>query len=133
MKKIALRTLAIVLFISTTLSSCNNDDGGETVIVTTAYFSEVAGPITGAINEDITLTVKYIADNACGVLDRYDEIQSGNTKTVGVLVKYTGDNCGAVPTEVTSPYTFNVNVPGTYTFKFRKNASQFITHVVTVE
>jgi len=133
MKKLALRTLAIVLFISTSLVSCNNDDGGETIILKTSYLTSVEGPVTGALNQDITLNVKYTAENGCGAFNKFVETQSGTTKTIQVQVKYVGDNCGSTPTEVTSPYTFNVNQPGTYTFKFKRNASQFITHVVTVE
>jgi len=133
MKNIALRTLAIVLFISTSLASCSSDDGGETVIVLTSYITDVTGPETGVVNQDITFNVKYFAENGCGSFDQFIQTQSGNTKTILAQVKYIGDNCGNTQTEITTPYTFNVNVPGTYTFKFRKNASQFITREVIVE
>jgi len=133
MKKFALKTLAVVLFISTSLVSCSNDDGGETVMLKTSYVTSVEGPITGSINEDITLTTKFVAENGCGQFNKFFETINGSTKTIGVQVKYTGTNCGSTPTEITTPYKFRVNQAGTYTFKFRRNDTQFITHVVTVE
>ncbi|WP_296151021.1 hypothetical protein [uncultured Flavobacterium sp.] len=133
MKKFALKTLAVVLFISTSLASCNNDDGGETIMLKNSYLTSVEGPVTGTVNQKITLTTKYIAENGCGAFNQFNELQNGTTKTIDVQVKYTGANCGSTPTEITTPYTFEVIEPGTYTFKFKKNASQFITHVVTIE
>lgn len=132
MKKFALKTLAI-LFIATSLSSCSNDDGGETIILKTSYVTSVEGPITGAIDQDITLTTKFKAENGCGEFEKFVEIINSTTKTIHVQVKYVGENCGSTPTEKTVPYTFKVNRAGTYTFKFKKNETQFITHVVTVE
>ena len=133
MKNIALKTLAIVLFISTSLTSCSSDDGGETVITSTSYITDATGPETGFVNQDITFNVKYFAENGCGAFDQFIQTQSGNTKTIVAQLKYVGDNCGNTQTEITTPYTFNVNVAGTYTFKFKKNASQYITRVVIVE
>lgn len=133
MKKFALKTLAITLFIATSITSCSSDEGGETIISKTSFLTSVEGPATGNVNEKITLTTKYFIDNNCGVFERFNELQSTNTKTIDVQVKYTGDNCPAAPKEVTTPYVFEVNQAGTYTFKFKKSASQFITHVVTVE
>lgn len=133
MKKFALKTLAVVLFISTSLASCNNDDGGETIMLKNSYINSVEGPITGTVNQRITLTTKYTAENGCGEFSQFNETINGNSKTIDVQVKYVGADCGSTPTEITTPYTFEVIEPGTYTFKFKKNASQFITHVVTIE
>lgn len=132
MKKFALKTLAI-LFISVTLTSCNNDDGGETIMLKTSYINSVEGPTTGAIDQDITLTTKFTAENSCGEFNRFVETINTNTKTIHAQVKYVGTNCGSTPVQMTVPYTFRVNRAGTYTFKFKRNETQFITHVVTVE
>lgn len=133
MKKFALKTVAVVLFLATSLSSCSSDDGGETIIIKNSYLTSVDGPVTGTVNQEITLTTKYVIENSCGQFEKFNEVQNGNSKTIDVQVKYTGENCTTASTEVTTPYKFTVIAPGTYTFKFKRNASQFITHVVTVE
>lgn len=132
MKKFALKTLAI-LFISSSLISCSNDEGGETIMLKTSYITSVEGPIIGTVDQDITLTAKFNAENSCGEFEKFVETTNANTKTIHVQVKYVGSNCGSNPTEKTVPYTFRVNRAGTYTFKFKKNDTQFINHVVTVE
>lgn len=133
MKKFALKTIAAVLFIATSLTSCSNDDGGETIIFKNSFLTSVEGPETGLVNQEITLTTKYVIENGCGQFEKFNEIQNGNNKTIDVNVKYTGANCGNTSTEVSAPYKFMVNQAGTYIFKFKKSASQFITHVVVVE
>ena len=59
MKKFALKTVAVVLFLATSLSSCSSDDGGETIIIKNSYLTSVDGPVTGTVNQEITLTTKY--------------------------------------------------------------------------
>lgn len=131
MKKFALKTLTI-LFITASLSSCNNDDGGETIMLKTSFINSVEGPAIGVIDQDITLTTTFTAENSCGTLNKFVETTSSNTKTIYAQVKYVGE-CGSSPVTITAPYTFRVNRAGTYTFKFKKNESQFITHSVIVE
>lgn len=133
MKKFALKSVAAILFVSFSLTSCSNDDGGETVIIQNEFVTAATAPETGVVNQDITIDLKYMADNACGQFNKFVETTNGNTKIIEVQVKYVGTDCGENPSEVALPYTFKVNQPGTYTFKFKRNASQYLTRVVTVE
>jgi hypothetical protein len=135
MKKFALKTMALVLFVSTALTSCSNDDDSKSNNQTTQkeFTTAVTGPTTGAKNQEITLTVTHVVDNNCGVFNRFVESTSGNTKTVEVEVKYTGTNCGTTPSTKTQPYKFTVSQNGTYVFKFKKSATEFITHSVVIQ
>ena len=133
MKKIALKSVALLLFVSVSLISCSKDDSGETIILANQFATAVTGPDSGAVDQDIELAVKFLPDNSCGQFNRFIETTSGSSKTIEVQVKYSGNNCGGNGVETTVPYKFRVNQAGTYTFKFKRSASQFITKVVTVE
>ena len=133
MKKFALKSIAAIFFTSLSIVSCSSDDGGETVILQNEFVTVATAPETGLVNQDITIDLKYMVDNPCGQFNKFVETTTGNTKIIEVQVKYVGSDCGQNASEVAVPYTFKVNQPGTYTFKFKRNASQYLTRVVTVE
>jgi len=133
MKKFAFKSIAVILFVSSSLISCSNDDSSETVILQNEFVTSVTAPETGTIDQDIEMTVKFLIDNPCGQFNKFTEVTTGNTKTIQVQAKYIGSDCGSNSSEVSVPYKFRVNQAGTYTFKFKKNDSQFLTKVVTVE
>ena len=134
MKKFALKTMALVLFVSTALTSCSSDDDSSNSQTTQKEFvTAVTGPVTGTVNQEITLNVTFAVDNTCGQFNRYIVATSGNTKTIEVEVKYAGSNCGTTPSTKTEPYKFRVNQAGTYVFKFKKSATEFATQTVVIQ
>lgn len=134
MKKFALKTMALVLFVSTAFTSCSSDDdSGNKQTTQKEFVTAVTGPTTGAINQEITLNVTYVVDNTCGSFNKYVESTNGNTKTIEVEVKYTGSNCGTTPSTKTQPYKFKVTQAGTYVFKFKKSATEFVTQSVVIQ
>lgn len=135
MKKFALKTMALVMFVaSSALTSCSSDDdSGPQTTTQKEFATAVNGPTTGAKNQEITLTVTHVVDNNCGQFNRFVQSTSGNTKTVEVEVKYSGTNCGTTPSTKTQPYKFTVSQNGTYVFKFKKSATEFITHSVVIQ
>lgn len=132
MKKFALKSIAVVLFVSTLISSCSSDDGGESILVKRGEVTAVDGPTTAIAGETITLNVSYNIENSCGAFYRFSEVVTGQTKTIDTEVVYTGENCGSNPTTATQPYQVTVIQPGTYNFKFRKTGVQFITHTIVI-
>jgi len=132
MKKFALKTMALVLFVSTMISSCSSDEGGEIITARRQEVTAVDGPTTGTVGEALTLNVSYKIDNSCGVFYRFSEVVTGQIKTIDTEVKYTGDNCPANPTTAIQPYQVTIIQPGTYIFKFRKTGVQFITHTIVI-
>lgn len=133
MKKFALQTIALVLFVSTAFTSCSSDDSGETLTLQKEFVTAVTGPTTGTVNQEVALSVTYAVDNSCGQFNKYVETLNGNTKTIEVEAKYVGTNCGTTPATKTEPYKFIVNQAGTYVFKFKKSATEFITQTVVVQ
>lgn len=132
MKNFALKTFALVLFVST-LFACSSDDESETIITKNELVTAVTGSDTAAINEDVTFQVSFDVENSCGNFHQYLETISGNTKTIQVQTKYRGTNCGATASTKTEPYTFRLNTAGTYVFKFKSSATAFITKTVVIE
>jgi ABC-type oligopeptide transport system substrate-binding subunit len=133
MKKFALKTLAVILFVSTAVTSCSSDNDSETIITQNEFVTAVAGPETGNLNQEISFDVTYVVDNACGSFDSFVETTSGSTKTVEVKVKYVGDECVAAPSTKTEAFKFTINTAGTYTFKFRSSAIAFITKTIVIQ
>lgn len=133
MKKFALKTMALVMFVSTALTSCSNDDdSGNSQTTQKEFVTAVTGPTTGTVNQEVTLNVTFVVDNSCGAFNKYIVATSGNTNTIEVEVKYTGNNCGTTPSTKTQPYKFTANQAGTYTLKFKKSATEFITQTVVI-
>lgn len=134
MKKFALKTMALVLFVSTAFTSCSSDDDSGTTQTTQKEFvTAVTGPTTGTVNQEVTLNVTFAIDNACGQFNKYVQTTNGNTKTIEVEAKYVGNNCGTTPSTKSEPYKFTVTVAGTYVFKFKKSATEFITQTVVIQ
>lgn len=133
MKKFALKTMALVLFVSTSFTSCSSDDdSGNSQTTQKEFVTAVTGPTTGTVNQELTLNVTFVIDNSCGQFNKFIVATSGNTNTIEVEAKYTGNNCGTTPSTKTQPYKFTANQAGTYTLKFKKSATEFITQTVVI-
>ena len=131
MKNFALKTFALILFVSTFVA-CNNDDGGEAILVKRQSITAVEGLTEGTVGQEITLTVSYQVDNACGVFERFSETVNGNSKTINIEARYTGADCGNTVTIKTQPYKVTIIQAGTYVFKFRKSETEFVTHTIVI-
>lgn len=131
MKNFALKTFALILFVST-LFACSSDEGGELILVKPQSITAVEGPTEGIPSQEITLNVSYEVDNACGNFERFTEVVNGNSKTINIEARYTGADCGTSVTTKVQPYKVKIIQAGTYIFKFRKSETQFITHTIVI-
>ncbi|OXA75530.1 hypothetical protein SAMN05444397_101664 [Flavobacterium aquidurense] len=136
MKSFKIKSVLVVLFLSTVLFSCSNDD--EKVVdngtTKSAFASEVKGPVTGKINEELSYEVTFTADNACGVFNKFSEVTIGAEKGLQVEVKYPSQVCTLqVPTPQKEVYKFKSAVKGTFDIKFKKSETEFITQKVVIE
>lgn len=132
MKNFALKTFALVLFVST-LFACSSDDGGELILIKRQSITAVEGPIEGTPGQEITLTVSYQVDNSCGAFERFSETVNGNSKTINIEARYTGSDCGNTVITKTQPYNVTIIQAGTYNFKFRKSDTEFIMHTIIID
>lgn len=133
MKKFALKTIAAILFVSTSLLSCSDDEESEIIITRNEFATEVTGPETGTLNQEITFNVTFNVQNSCGNFYKFAETISGNTKTIQVQSIYNNSDCGNTIVSKTQPYKFMLNTAGTYTFKFKSSESAYITKTVVIE
>jgi hypothetical protein len=131
MKKLKLKAVALVLVVAAGFASCSKDD---TPVVNTkkAMVSIVSGPTTGIINQELTLNVTFTVDNSCGVFNKFIETTTDKTKVIEVEAKYEGVNCGTTPAAKTAPYKFKATAAGTYIFKFKKSATEFVTQTIVI-
>lgn len=137
MKNFRLKSVFVVLFLTTVLVSCNNDDDKPSIPeVTTkvALVTEVKGPATGKINEELSYDVTFIVDNACGEFNKITDITIGTVKGLQVEAKYPSEVCTQqVPDPKKTVYKFKSAVKGTFEIKFKKSETEFITTKVVIE
>jgi len=136
MKSFRLKSVLVVLFLVTALISCSNDDdkvvdNGTTKV---ALVTEVKGPATGKVNEELSYDVTFVLDNACGEFSKISEVTIGAVKGLQVEVKYPSQVCTQqVPEPKKTVYKFKSATKGTFEIKFKKSETEFITTKVVIE
>lgn len=136
MKSFSLKSILVVLFLSIALISCSNDDDNSTPspVTKSALVTVITGPETGKINEELSLDVTFIAENACGQFDRISEVMINKVKGLQVEVKYPSEVCTQqVPEPKKTVYKFKSAEKGTFEIKFKKSETEFLIHKVVIE
>ncbi|OMQ13230.1 hypothetical protein [[Flexibacter] sp. ATCC 35103] len=136
MKNFKFKSVFVVLFLSIVLISCSNDDDKFTPEPTTkiAFVTEVKGPATGKVNEELSYDVTFIVDNACGEFNRITEATIGTDKGLQVEAKYPSEVCTQqVPDPKKTVYKFKSTTKGTFEIKFKKSDKEFVTTKVVIE
>ena len=133
MKNFRLQAAVVVLFIATAFTSCSDDDNTPNAVTKTSLVSKVEGAVTGDINVEVPLTVTFSVDNNCGSYNKFIETAAANTKTIEVESKYEGTDCGTTPISKTAVYKFKSTTVGTYNLKFKKTATEFVTHTIVID
>ncbi|KRD58074.1 hypothetical protein ASE40_17185 [Flavobacterium sp. Root935] len=136
MKSFRLKSVLVVLFLSIAFVSCNNDDDEKPVNQNTkaALVTEIKGPATGKVNDELSYEVTYIVDNACAEFDKISEVTIGTEKGLQVIAKYPSEVCTQqVPEPKKTVYKFKSTVKGTFEIKFKKSETEFLTQKVVIE
>lgn len=137
MKNFRFKSVFVVLFLATTLISCSNDDDEPITPKPTtkvALVTEVKGPATGKVNEELSYDVTFIVDNACGEFSKISEVTIGTEKGLQVEAKYPSEICTQqVPDPKKTIYKFKSATKGTFEIKFKKSDKEFITTKVVIE
>lgn len=122
-----------ILFLSAvSFTACVDDDGQEYCSATfESAVTEVTGPATSTVGQQVTLVVKFESGNQCYVSSYFVETGT-NPKEVKVFSRYVGCACAESTEIVSKDYKFTPNVAGDYSFKFKKEDNTFITKTVTV-
>ncbi|HEY1193324.1 hypothetical protein [Flavobacterium sp.] len=136
MKSFRLKSVLVVLFLSLAIVSCSNDDDEKTPAPTTkaALVTEIKGPATGKVNEELSYEVTYVVDNACAEFDKISEVTIGDVKGLQVIAKYPSEVCTQqVPDPKKTVYKIKPTVKGTLEIKFKKSETEFLTQKVVIE
>ncbi|AWK05467.1 hypothetical protein HYN56_14960 [Flavobacterium crocinum] len=136
MKSFRLKSVLVVLFLSIAFVSCSNDDDEKTPVVTTkaALVTEIKGPATGKVNDELSYDVTYTVDNACAEFDKISEVTIGDVKGLQVIAKYPSEVCTQqVPEPKKTVYKFKATAKGTIEIKFKKSETEFLTQKVVIE
>lgn len=136
MKNFKFKSALVVLFLSTALISCSNDDDKavDNGTIKVALATEVKGPATGKVNEELSYDVTFIVDNACGEFSKISEVTIGAEKGLQVEAKYPSGVCTQqVPDPKKTVYKFKSATKGTFDIKFKKSETEFVTAKVVIE
>lgn len=136
MKNFKLKSALVVLFLSTALISCSSDDKVHVPNPSSkvAFVTEVKGPETGKVNEELSYDVTFIVDNACGEFDKISDVTIGTEKGLQVEAKYPSEVCTMqVPDPKKTVYKFKSATAGTFEIKFKKSEKEFITAKVVIQ
>lgn len=133
MKSIFKKTFLLVSLAM--IASCDiSSDDNERVCsyISGVGVSEVRGPNTANVNEEITLDVAFVVQNSCGGFQKFHQTQTGNDIILTVNAIYEGCDCEDTPELIDTTYKFKALSAGVYNLKFKKTNTEFITHTVTV-
>ena len=132
MKLIKLK-LFILAFVATTVVSCDLGGDDENICSSTLYApaTQVTGPSTATVNEQVTYAVSFNIANSCGAFSSFTS-STGFPKQVAAVVNYNGCSCTPQNTTVTKNFQYTPTQAGTYEFKFVSGTNTFITKTLTV-
>ncbi|CAA9197573.1 hypothetical protein [Flavobacterium collinsii] len=137
MKSFKFKSVFVVLFLSTVFISCSNDNDAPSIpesITKVALVTEVKGPATGKVNEELSYDVTFVVDNACGEFSKISEVTIGGVKGLQVEAKYpTGPCTMQVPDPKKTVFKYKSASKGTFEIKFKKSETEFITTKVVIE
>lgn len=120
---------AIGLF---TIASCDITDDTRTCITTVyAPATEVTGPATATVNQEVDFIVKFKIENSCGAYLGFSQ-SNGWPKQVAPTVRYNGCECNDAITNLTKNYRFKATTAGEYVLKFLTTNNQYITKTINV-
>lgn len=131
--KSLIKIFVFALIAALPLTSCNEDSNESEL----CYYeverdvTEVTGPATAEVNQEITFTVTFESINGCYKRARFTETGT-NQKVIKLFAFYEGCMCTQHTMPVEKQYKFKPTAVGTYSLKFRGENNTIITKTVDV-
>ena len=139
MKKIKLKSVVFVLFSMAIFASCSSDEDTKNPetpqpIFKSAYATEVTGPTTGKVNEELTYMVSFTVDNACGEYNKMTDIEIKKEKGYQVEAKYPA-TCSTPDSPQTKRTAYKVKptMKGTFYLRIAKSETEYIVTTVVID
>jgi len=135
MKSFRLKSVLVVLFLATVFVSCDSDDDKNIDNETTkvAMVTEVKGPATGKVNEELSYEVTFAVDNGCGEFNKISDVTIGAVKGLQVEAIYKSGPCTQAIEYKKTVYKFKSATKGTFEIKFKKSETEFNVTKVIIE
>ena len=95
--------------------------------------TNVGGPATGFVNQDIFLLISFGCYNGCGQFGYFEQSFNGNTAIINVIAKYQGCICTQDTPIRQTIYKFRAAQPGTYYLKFLKTTGNYLIDTITIQ
>lgn len=124
-----IKTIILVIVFSLLYSSCKENDRFR---VERGEITNVSGPTSGAVGENMVFAISFFAYNGCG---RFHNIKSNlveNTVYIEANVKYIGSICPEVLVEFQEDFVFRPTEQGVFTLVFQNNVQEHITLTITI-
>jgi hypothetical protein len=115
------------------LFSCSSNDPDDSCIAYKTASIETVIPNLAVANSPNAFDVSFRVTNGCGSFFSFQENTTGNITIIQVVAKYDGCFCTQDAPLLESIYVFNQTTPGTYTLKFTKGDTTFITKTVVIQ
>jgi hypothetical protein len=122
------KLISILLF-TLLLWGCESEDPD---IVDLGVITNVSGPASGEVNEDIIFKIDFYAINGCGSFHSITCSQNGNRTFVQANVKYSGSVCPDILIEFQEDFVFRTTQVGVYTLVFNNSFYDDITYTITI-
>lgn len=122
---------SIIVLLS--LMSCDREiHGGDCISYTTAQVTEVVGPDSALVNQEIELVIFYYLANGCGRFESLEETTSGKTTSISLKASYRGCVCATVVLNGQTSYKFKASQAGVYYVRFLQPNQTYLTDTIIV-
>lgn len=101
--------------------------------ISQAYVNSAIVPVTGIVNNQIQIPIKFSVNNGCGNYGNLTETNVANTKTLTVYAQYLGCVCTQVIGEVITNYTFTPTTTGLQIIKIAQPDGTFLSYSINIQ
>lgn len=119
-------------FVVGLLSCGKSNDNACSISYSNAPVTNIQGPNSGLVNQDLDLSVLFTCFNSCGRFGRIEENSNADTTTIKVIARYEGCSCLDVLSGGQAIYKFRATRAGTYYLKFWQGENSYLTDTITI-
>ena len=132
MKFLKFKLFAFVVALAA-LGSCDIGSDEDQVCSASVYApaTDVTGPETAIVNQEVSYSVKFNITNTCGSFINF-AASSGFPKQIAPVVNYEGCECSNLTSTQVKNYVYTPTQVGTYEFKFLTGTNLYITKTLVV-
>jgi hypothetical protein len=125
-------TTSVIIALAFVGASCVKDNANDCIEYRQSTISNVIVPDTISVNQESKIKVTVLCGSGCATFNKFEETNSGFTKSVKAIVKYEGCECTQIASFVDTGFVFKPTAPGTYLFRFIQEDNSVITDSAVV-